>query len=350
MTDTPPRRGLLALFVLVFLACCALASALPHDRYIRYQQFDGTIMAPLRWGYERLHYDRTPIDVAIIGASRTEIGVSAPQVEAQLSAQLGRPVHVANFSVPQDGRDLHYVVTRELLATHPEVRLILYSLIEHASRTGQPAFRNIADTGDVLDEPLLINSRYIDNLAFLPFRQLSLFLQTRLPGLFGVRRDFDPAHYLGTERDTTRSRRGIHGNWIDRDSIHSAAELAQAAKGKVSLRNPIFLPPALRDYEYAIERQYTRKAVSLAHAAAVQVGFVYLPIYAHAMPIADLPFYKARGFVMSGAVIAEDSRDYSDYAHLNRNGSAKVSRWIATQLAARARAGHLHLLPEERTR
>ncbi|RZF64130.1 hypothetical protein EWE75_12325 [Sphingomonas populi] len=344
----PARRGLLALFVVAFLVCCVGVTLLPHDRYIRYQQFDGTIMRPLGWIYERLHYDRTPIDIAIIGASRTQAGISGPRMQAILSEKLGRPVHVANLSMPQDGRNLHYELTKELLATHPEVKLILYSLIEHASRTGHPAFRNVADTRDVLTSPVVINPKYFDNLAFQPYRQLSLFLQTQMPGLFGVHLAFDPALYLGTNRDTTLSEWSIHGKWIDRDAIHTDAELAAAAKGKVAKRNPIFLPPRFRDYEYAVERRYTRAAVSLAQAHHVQTGFIYLPIYKHDQPIADIAFYRARGFIMSAGVLASDPRNYTDYAHLNRVGSTKVTRWLADWLSTLERRRQLHFLSNDK--
>lgn len=357
LTDTqdatppqPPRArpGLLALFVTVFLACCIGTTMLPHARYLRYQQFDGTIMKPLAWMYERLHYDPTPVDVAIIGASRTEIGISGPQVQAILSARLGWPMHVVNLSMPEDGRDLHYALTRELLATHPEVKLILYSLVEHASRTGHPGYRHIADTSDVLRAPMLLNPGYFENVAFQPYRGLALFVQTLAPGLFGVRRTFDPGQYLGTDHDTTLSHWSVHGNWVDRDSIRSAVDLATAAKGKLSLRNPVFLPARYRDYEYAIERHYTRAAVDLARRRGVQVGFVYLPTYAYDVPIADLPFYRARGFIMNAGVIAGDARNYSDYAHLNRHGSQRVSRWIAGWLATLAQRGQLHLSASDR--
>ncbi|MDF0489788.1 hypothetical protein PX554_16760 [Sphingomonas sp. H39-1-10] len=346
----PARRGLLALFVIVFLACCVGATLLPHDRHIRYQQFGGTAMLPLGWVYDRLHYDRTPIDIAIIGASRTEVGVSGPQVEAILTAKLGRTVHVANLSLPQDGRNLHYEMTKELLATHPEVRLILYSLIEHASRTGHPAFRDVADTSDVLRAPILLNPKYFDNLAYQPYRQLSLFLQTQMPGLFGVHRDFDPKRYAGPDHDGTLSHWSVRGNWVDRDTIHSAAELAKAAKGKVARRSPVFLGTRFREYEYVVERHYTRATIALAHAHHVETGFLYLPIYAHDQPIADADFYRARGFVLNAGAIGNDARNYSDYAHLNRVGSGKVSRWLAGWLASGERRGQLHFLPDDRAR
>lgn len=339
LATLPPRRALLVLFVFAFLACCAASLLLPHDRYIRYQQLGGTAMAPGVWIYERLHFDPTPIDIAVIGSSRTEIGISAPRMEQVLAAKLGHPVQVANLSLPQDGRDLHYELTRELIATHPEVKLILYSLTEHASRTGHPAFRVVADTGEVLRAPLLVNPEYPNNLAFLPYRQLSLFVQTQLPALFGVHRAFARRLYWGSAYDTTRSHWSANGNWVDRDAVHLQAELAKQVKGKVALRTPVFLPARLRDYEYAIERDYTRMTVDFAKRHGVQIGFLYLPIYGHRYAIGDEPFYRTRGFILNAGALAGDHRNYSDYAHFNQIGTARASRWVAGRLADKALSG-----------
>lgn len=345
-TAIPSRRRLLALFVSVFLVACAAALTLPHDRYVRYQQLAGTPLAPGVWIYERLHFDPTPIDIAIIGASRTDIGISAPQMARVLAAKLGRPVHVANLSLPQDGRDLHYELTRELIATHPEVKLILYSLTEHSARTGHRAFRSLADTAEVLRAPLLVNPSYLGNVAFLPYRQLDLFLQTQLPGPFGVRTAFDPTRYWGTDHDTTTSHWSSTGTWVDRDSVRPIAALATQVSGKMAGRTPVLLPAGLRDYEYVLERSYTRKIADLTRHNGIAIGFLYLPIYGHRFPIADLDFYRARGFIMNAVILADDHRNFSDYAHFNQIGTTRASRWVAMRLAALVQAGEIHIRSE----
>src|ERR1700743_2933055 len=93
----PDRRAwfLLALFALSFALYCVVTYLLPHDRYIRYQQLTKSDLFRSRWVYERIHYDKTPIDVAIVGSSRVEAAISAPILEKELSDKLGRPIHVA---------------------------------------------------------------------------------------------------------------------------------------------------------------------------------------------------------------------------------------------------------------
>ncbi|MET0247493.1 MAG: hypothetical protein ABW182_12140 [Sphingomonas sp.] len=348
-TETPTASGanrLLLLFLLVFALCCVAAMALPHSTYIRFQQVATSSMRPGVWIYERIEFDRTPIDVAIIGASRTETGISGPKLQAALSSRLGRPIGVANLSMPADGRDLHYEIAKRLIEAHPEVKLILLSLTEHPSRTGHPAFRSLGDTRDVLAGPKLINPGYLDDVTYLPYRQLSLFAQSQMPSLFGVRSAFDPAAYWGTGYDSTHSYWSANGRFVDREAIYPPAVLSAQARGKVSQRTRVFLPPWARDYEYAIERHYTRALDALAREHGVRIGFVYLPVYAHAAPISDLSFYAARGVVFDASFVANRSDAYSDYAHLNRRGSEQVTAWLAERLGGMAESGRMPLAPE----
>lgn len=348
-SEMHPRRPILlaGLFVAVFFGCCLLSLALPHDRYVRYQQLGFSSMSPGLWSYERTAFDKTPIDIALIGASRLQVGVSAPELGRELSAELGQPIHVANFAVPHEGRNFHYEMTRQLLATHPEVKLILFTITEHVRRASHPAFRNIADVGDVIRSPLLINRDYLSDVAYLPYRQISLFLQTQAPQWFGVRLTFDPARYRGTDFDSTHSDWTLDGRFIDRDSEHPAADLQRDTDRITSYRDPAVLPDTMVDYEYVVERHYMRAIVELAARHGVQIGFVYTPIYNYRGNIRYLDFYRSLGPVFRADELAFDHRNYSDYGHLNRNGSGKLTSSMARRLLQMERRSQIHLLSEQ---
>ena len=97
----------LAAILAVALVAAAAAALLPDDPYQRYATLDHTIQNRVRWIYERLHFDPAPIDVVVIGPSRTGAAISGPRLEADL-ARAGRPLHVVNFSLPENGRDLNW--------------------------------------------------------------------------------------------------------------------------------------------------------------------------------------------------------------------------------------------------
>ena len=133
---------LLAAIVAVAGLAAAAASLLPDDPYMRYATLDHTIQNRVRWIYERIHFDPAPVDVAVIGPSRSGAAVAAPRLEADLAA-LGQPLRAVNFSLPENGRDLNWVILDELLAVkHP--RLVVIGVIEKPSRFGHPAYKYVA--------------------------------------------------------------------------------------------------------------------------------------------------------------------------------------------------------------
>ena len=66
------------LLIMGFGALCGLIAliALPHDRYYRYQADQILDSRKSDWIFERLHFDDTPVDVALIGTSRSRSPVA----------------------------------------------------------------------------------------------------------------------------------------------------------------------------------------------------------------------------------------------------------------------------------
>jgi hypothetical protein len=298
---------------------------------VRYQQLAPTLHFRSIWSYERVALDKTPIDVAIIGNSRLQSAISAPVVQARLSERLGRPVRVVNLSLPQEGRNAHYAMAKQLFAHHPEVRLVLLSAIEDMPREGHPAFRNIADAGDVVAAPVLINRSYLEDLAFVPYRQMSLFVQSELPQTFGVGA-FDGTPYVGPDYDTTTSYVSPTRGLIDKDEVIPAEELRGPARERARSITPAVLPAALAAQEYPIEHHYTSAIADMARANGTAVGFLYLPIFEFPEPLRQAPFYRALGPVLTAECLAPRSEVYSDYGHLNAAGAREVSAMLGETL------------------
>ena len=103
-------------------------------------------------------------------------------------------------------------------------------------------------------------------------------MQGATPGLFGLSSSFDSARYSGPDDDTTLTFTLPDGRVIDRETIPPEPALRRVAEDRIrNIRSPL-LPEALADYEFAVERTYTRRIAALAAATDVTLGFVYLPI------------------------------------------------------------------------
>jgi hypothetical protein len=213
----------------VTVVALAGSLAIPHDRYIRWQDMHAEAWARLGWMYERIHFDPTPIDIAFIGTSHSMNGIDGGAVRAALAEAGGGCRDVVNFGFPSYGRNLHWLIARELLENRKVGTLVL-EVFENESRKAHPFFGNIADVPDILQAPALINLNYLSDIAKLPARQFMLGLKTLMPERFGLRRAFDPAHYDGADVDNTRQVQ-VGGVVLTplRDRILPRAQLERAA-------------------------------------------------------------------------------------------------------------------------
>jgi hypothetical protein len=325
----PKKRAwiLLALLALCFSLYCVLSYFLPHDRYIRYQQMPDSDLFRSRWVYERIHYDKTPIDVAIIGSSRLETSVSAPILEKELSEKFGRPIHVANLAIPLEGRNLHFLVARELMEYHPETRIILLSVVERADLS-HPAFRYFADPIDLLRAPLLLNHYYFIDAAFLPYRQMSYFVQTYLPAWFGESLAFRK-DYAGTNFDTTYSFYLPSGKLVDRYYVMPRDKL-DAGSGRImtGLGGAWHPPSRWHALNNPLEEEYTKRIVDVAQKHGVEIIFVRLPFYKSPPHMYDEAFYHGLGPLLDAQGLTSDPRDFEDEGHFNRSGTDLVTPWL----------------------
>jgi hypothetical protein len=318
---------LLILLAVCFSFYCGLSYFLPHDRYVRYQQLNDSDLFRSRWVYERIHYDKTPIDVAIVGSSRLETSVSAPILEKELSKKLGRPMHVANLAIPQEGRNLHYLVARELVVNHPETRIILLSVVERAD-ISHPAFRYLADSIDLLRAPLFLNHYYFLDAAFLPYRQMSYFFQTYFPAWFGVSRTFRK-DYMGTGFDTTYSFYLPSGMLVDRYHVMPPDELEAGSKQTINeIGGPWREPSHWHALNNPLEIEYTKRLVEAAKEHCVETLFVRLPFYKSPPHMYDEAFYRGLGPLLDAEQLNGNPENYGDRGHFNRSGTDLVSAWL----------------------
>jgi hypothetical protein len=319
--------SLFAQLALCFSLFCVLSYFLPHDRYVRFQQLTASDLFRSRWVYERIHYDKTPIDVAILGSSRLETSISAPILEKELSEKLGRPIHVANLAIPQEGRNLHFLVARELLVNHPETRIILVSVVEQANLS-HPAFRYLADASDLLHAPLLLNHYYFLDAAFLPYRQMSYFIQTYFASVFGLSRTFRK-DYQGTGFDTTYSFYLPSGMLVDRNHIMPEDKLEAASKQLIAtLGSPWRRPSRWQALNNPLESEYTTRLVELAKEHCVETIFVRLPFFKSPPHMFDEALYSALGPLLDAEQLNNNPKNYADVGHFNRSGTDQVTTWL----------------------
>jgi hypothetical protein len=324
-----PVRSLLAILAMAFLAATG-ASLLPDNPYERWQLLDGTIHRQARWIYERIHFDPRPIDVVFVGPSRIARGIDPIRMEASLRRE-GLEARVVNFALPEGGRNINYVIVNELLKTK-RPKLIVIGVVEKPSRFGHPAFKYIAPPSFVAQPTHWANVKYPADLAYLPYRQLSLFIARIAPWTSDLEPRFDPAAYTPDAQVPTVFRMR-DGSLHSTDRRATPEELAQGAyEFEVGVTPPI-LPASLADVEFGDERQNIRLIVAAARRYGVKVAFLSQPYYSGPATVQEEGFYTRFGPLWNSGFLAWRPELYADSGHLTREGAAILTDW-ATPLVA----------------
>jgi hypothetical protein len=314
------------------LGFAILASLLPENEYQRWQLLDDTIHANARWIYERSHFDPKPIDVVFIGPSRLGSGLNAPRLAADLAAR-GVDAQVVNFSLPETGRDINYLVAEQVFA-NKRPKLVVLGVTEKPSRYGHSAFKYIAEPSAVVAPGYFTDLNYFSNLIYLPFRQLRLFFADLMPDAFGLSKSFDPGKYRGSSIDTTGNIVLPDGRIKDGETPGSAAELDRGVRKLEASMRPPLLPAELAELEFGDERHYVRAIAEMAKAHGAKVAFLALPYHRGPDSLQEQKFYDSFGPVWNAGFLAPHAEWYGDYGHLTRKGALVLTDWLADRVAA----------------
>ena len=298
---------------------------LPENDYQRWQLQDAD--GRLRWIYERIHFDPKPIDIAILGPSRAQLGFSPAAIEQDL-AQHGRRANVVNFALPGAGRDIQWAILDELFkAKSPKV--VVLEVEEQPYPFGHFLFKYVAPAEAIVFPPTPFLHNYLYNLAYLPVRKLTLFGANLFPDLFGLSKQFDPEHYAQNRTDYTTSFIG-DGKLVDMEHpVPRATLLAEP-------REPVprtLVARAFTRLNGGEDHLYIEKIARDAQAHGAQLIFVHLPMFEGPQTIDDLDFLKQFGPVLNYGDLAPRDKLFENWSHLNHAGAMTASARLADAIA-----------------
>lgn len=315
----------------VTLSVLVLMTFLPQDKYLRYQALNDGQAPTAYWIYERINRDPTPIDVAFIGTSRTAFSIHSGRMQDDL-ARVGVHAHVANLHIVKTGRNMQFVIAKELL-THKAVRLLVVEMDDEEERSPHPDFIYLADSSDVARAPLFINLRYFSDLARLPGRQLGLFVDTQLQSRHWTTPTFIPPPYEGANLDHAEYILSLDGKKHYRNASYTKDQMESLRKREDASITPHVLPGSLEWLEYRVPRHYIDQILSLAAKKGTRVAFLYSPRYgAPKNCVICSHLYGTRAAVINPWVEMQDYRLWDDAIHLNWDGAKLVTDYVAAQI------------------
>ena len=275
------------------------------------------------WMYERIHFDPKPIDIAILGSSRTKVGLSAAAIERRL-ALYGKQANVANFSLEGPGRDVQLAILDELYkAKSPKVIVVMVD--DQPYPFGHPMFKYIAPAESIVFPPTPFLHNYLYNLAYLPMRKLKLFGANLFPDLFGLSKQFDPERYTQSRTDFTTSFIQL-GKLVDME--HPVPRATLLAQPQTPVPRTL-VARALTQINGGEDHLYIRKIAREAKAHGAQLVFVFIPKFNGSESISDLDFLKQFGPVLNYGDIAQHDELFENWEHLNHAGAVTASARLA---------------------
>jgi hypothetical protein len=332
--SVPQRKTTVRKLVFTILAALAVAlllsaavCLLPENDYQRWQLQDRD--GSLRWIYERIHFDPKPIDIAIVGSSRAQLGLSAAAIEQDL-ARRGKHVNVANFAMVGAGRDLQWAILDELFkAKSPKV--VVLGVDDQPYPFGHFLFKYVGPADAIVFPPSPFLHNYLYNLVYLPVRKLKLFGANLFPDLFGLAKQFDPGHYAQNRTDFTTSFPGDYGKLVDMEHpVPRATLLAQP-------REPVprtLVARLLTRINGGEDHLFTEKIAREAKAHGAKLVFVHLPMFEGPTTVSDEDFLKQFGPVLNYGDLAPHDELFENWSHLNHAGAMNASARLADAIAS----------------
>ena len=250
------------------------------------------------------------MDIAFIGSSHTINGINDRLIEKNLE-MAGQ--NVANFGYCRLGRNLSYVLLKEILTEKTPQYLVL-EVREGENKRSHPIFPYLAGTIDVfLAHPFFnrdLLSDYWTHLAYKVDRTQRLFYdrKTKTP-----LREMDFG--FATSGDT--------------------ATLAQLNDAKERRSKPgKELSVLKQQYQMSYPRKYLSKVACLCEKHGMEIIFLYLPAYGTSLKKPkEYETYLEHGKVLIPPTeIFEDPSNWFDESHFNQNGADHFSLWLSAEL------------------
>ena len=318
--------GVLGAALAVAFILNAAVCLLPENDYQRWQLQDPD--GRLRWIYERIHFDPTPIDIAIVGPSREQLGFSAAAIEQDLAKQ-DKHANVVNFALPGAGRDIQWAILNELFkAKSPKV--VVLGVEDQPYPFGHFFFKYVAPAEAIVFPPSPFLHNYLYNLAYLPIRKLKLFGANLFPDLFGLPKQFEPEHYARNRTDFSTSFPGEFGKLVDME--HQVPRATLLAEPRDAVPRTL-VARVLNRVSGGEDHIFTEKIAREAKAHGAQLVFVHLPMFEGPQTVSDEDFLKQFGLVLNYGDLAPHDELFENWSHLNHAGAMKASARLADAIA-----------------
>jgi len=305
------------LFLLPLFVGIVLLFLVPLNKNFSYHFVHGECENKASWIYERIFEDEKNIDIAFIGASHTACAIMDEYLEKELFNLNGKNTKVANLGYCRGGRDIQYVMLKDLFR-HKNPKILVLEVMEDEPKKSHPVFPYLAESLDLWGSFVFFNQRFVANI----WNGIAVRFEQLKSHLFGDRSlvEFQSTNNYGYRPSEQ----------IASPDILNQNEIAW--KNRLSKTKP----KILRNIELNYSKHYIEKIAELAHQNHCEVLFLYLPESGSEMKTPLLKnFYKDLGeLIILPDSISSNHSNWKDATHFNDSGATRASDFIANKLSA----------------
>jgi hypothetical protein len=305
-------RKLFIHIILFLLPILIVLLLYPVNKRLRYISLKDDCFNHGIWLHDRIFENPLPVDIAFLGSSHTINAIDDHQVETILEE---KKLRVLNLGYCRLGRNMDYALLKELLLSK-KPKLVVLEITETENRYSHPIFPYIATQKDVLLPALFFNRDVVkDAYTAMAFKteliQEQLFQNNPSPAI-----DLHAYGFAG------------HADTASKELLTKFfKERHLPEKKQSSLEHAFYM---------AFPKAYLKKTVQLCKENKIRICFLYLPAFGTSRSIpSEMELYKTYGTVLiPPSTIFDNTSNWFDENHLNKNGTAILSQWLGEQLKA----------------
>jgi hypothetical protein len=303
------------IFLLPFLIGMVVLFNIPVNKKFSYNFVKGECDNKAGWIYHRIFEDEKQIDIVFTGASQTSCAIMDEYIEKELISRSGKNIEVANLGYCRRGRDIQYVMLKELFK-HKKPSVLIIEVAEDEPKKSHPVFPYLAESTDLWGSFVFFNQRFLSNIRkgiVIRFEQLKSGIFKNDYPVIGDNSEFGylTSNQLATTVDLTQNKL----DW--------------------QIRNSMSNPALFRNIELKYSKHYLRKIAQLAQRNECRILFLYLPEYGSELTSPLLKsYYKEFGelIILPDSIIS-NHLNWKDAIHFNDCGAKKASNIIIEKLA-----------------
>jgi len=306
-------------FILGLVAIAVFILLVPIDKKYQYAFVKNVCSLKSNYIYHRIYEDTVPVDVVFLGSSHTMCGINDSVVQSVLYAHDQR-LQVSNLAFCRLGRDMDYLIFKDLLHRKKPKWLVL-EVRQEEPELSHPDFGSMADIGDVLAPPVIVNQSYFGDLTNAFTVRLNYIRDVLFQNEYNAPYEAPHLAFLHENivADTSVLYAGARFRW-NRYYSHTRP----AWGDRIMTRYP---------------KSYVKMIMDMAKANNVKVVMLYIPNFGY-------PYHKPKELnyyrQITDVILMPDSffdneKHWMEEEHLNKSAALILSDSVGHYLAA-----HMH--------